>query len=397
MRVSMISSYKYSHAQNSSVEREKRSVLNFGVQTNTIGHALGADQILFGAKPPVEFFLADFNDLPCPCCGVKMLSNKEWEKLNNDVLGHSSEKAVEALSKYEEYMHPVEKACFNEIKELSKKNPQKRLDEILASVREYHLKRLMVKELDVLNVVEEASATLPEKQFKAFKSLTDQAEENIIKQDSGDSFKRKDFLSKAHGLIEEFPKSEKATGEHLFEIIKTLPSSDKDADAFMVKYSGKNEKGQKRSSKEIGQSLLTPSLGTFEHVKPKYVGGDYGDSNGLLECKECNNNRGHLSFEEFAKLHPLMITNPNNPEGKGNLQMHMDLIIEKIKKGLIKDHNNYPKEISETLKRESDGIIKLDISEMDKIKKNNSKKEVSKEDILSNFKSQFINIKKDKK
>lgn len=384
MRVSAVRFCSSNGSQNSALKSKEAPKYNPGFSTNPFNNSFESNPVSFLGRGGA-FFLKVFNDIHCPCCGVKMLRNEDVEGLSHEILGHASEKAVKALSKFEEYMHPTEKACFEEIKKLSKKNPLKSLNELLAEAKPVYLENLKAKEFRIFAQLKDAGKNLSKESLNKLNTITDSAKASITKQISEDSFKRKTFISMVANLTKK--PEEKLIQDQLVKIVNELPASGNDVDAFIIKYAE-----PKRTSKEIGQRLLSPSLGTFEHVKPKSLGGSFNDKNGLLECKECNNNRGNILFDEFAKQKPLMLKNPKNPGGKGNLQLHIEEIIKKIKEGIIKEHDSYPEEIKETLEKESKNIIKLDVSEMEKIKKASESKELTPDYIIKNFKSDFITV-----
>lgn len=369
MRINSIGFYNTRQSAKSSFVQKDIQVPEFKLHTNPFLHVAVADTVSFtSVRPP--FFLKAIANLPCPCCGVKMVRSQDLaRKLTESTLGGSSAKAVNALSEFEENMQPTEKACFQLIKERAKKTPNVSLAEVLASAKNEYLDELKKDEFRVLDKLDETAKQLSKSSAKKVKDITLAARKIIATQGPTESFKRKTMLDTIYGLKRQIP--EKGAVDNLVKIAQELPTSSDNVNAFMVKYS-------KRDSVEIGQRLLSPSLGTFEHIKPKSKGGTFKDSNGLLECAGCNNPRGNLAFDKFALESPGMLHNipegtdlggksteewvAAHPEHKGNLQKHMDIVIKMINDGRIKGYDKYPEEVAETLNKESKGIIKLDIS-----------------------------------
>ena len=63
-----------------------------------------------------------------------------------------------------------------------------------------------------------------------------------------------------------------------------------------------------------------------------------------------------MPFFEFIELHPEFY-------GK-HLQRYMDRVIHDINNGIVKGFENYPAKISKTLRKESKGKVKVDISKL---------------------------------
>ena len=79
-------------------------------------------------------------------------------------------------------------------------------------------------------------------------------------------------------------------------------------------------------------------------------------SNYILECARDNNMRECMPFRDFVK---------NNPQFYGeHLQRYIDAIITRLNNGELKGFERYPLQISRTLRRQSKGKIRLDISNL---------------------------------
>ena len=130
-----------------------------------------------------------------------------------------------------------------------------------------------------------------------------------------------------------------------------------------------------RSDQEIMQRLLEQSVQSVEHIRPQvtfktskgnYTGPKDTISNLALAHKKCNSDRGHMTLEEYMKF---------NPKAKESIQKHVDFLIQEIKSGNLKGLELYPKQLQETFAAETNGNLKIDISEIkDYIEKFLSKK-----------------------
>ncbi|MDD3436912.1 MAG: hypothetical protein PHC64_07170 [Candidatus Gastranaerophilales bacterium] len=357
-----------SSSQNNKFIRKHPDILN-QLLVNYIPH------VSFTAK---KFTPLSIKDLPCPCCGKLMIPmdvvNKE---LTEQVLSGTSRIAVRALKQFEKYMHGVEKTCFARIEEASRKSPRKSLQEILQGLRQESLKTLEPHQMAILEQVDKTGEALSPASKRKLNSLTAEARK-LIKESSSVTydpmtiddeaenlviFRRKIFLHKIADWVENLPEQDKAVGAEIFKAAQKLKTAKDDPDALIVKYSGvvtRKVEGQYvtmlRTSYEIGQRLILPAVSTFEHVRPKSDGGSKELRNGLAECFGCNNARGGMPLEQWVKLHPEM---------EDNYQYYIDTIISLINSNTLHMRENlhhYPRLIAETLRSESNGRIKLNIT-----------------------------------
>jgi len=299
---------------------------------------------------------------------------KALEHLDEKFLAPTGEMAIENISRFEKNLHPVERECFQILKEESIKNPQKKLKDILVEIKPEYLKRLKAEQLVILDKLEEVSKKLPEASSEKLNKIIKKERVLILADSQTESFKSKDFVKEIRELNRKV--SEKEVTKELIDISKTLPASMKDLNAFVVKYS-------KRSSKEIEQRLVSTSVGTIDHRNAKALGGENSEKNYDYMCAGCNNPKGDQLYPEFIEDNPQMVHNipkgtdiggnsiqewiKKHPEHKGNVQKHIDVIIEKINKGVIpKGHDWYPPLIMAGTEQQSKGAIKLDISKLKK-------------------------------
>lgn len=243
-------------------------------------------------------------------------------------------------------MNGIEKLCFDKIEEISKTKSQNNLQEILMSLRPESLKKLRTSEFKILGEMDNLGRDLSFESLIELSNLTNEAR-NLISKDTPDNpFKRKSFIYSVSQFKEQIP--EKEIAEKIYKKASSLSNSDNDVNSFIVKYS-------QRSSREIGQRLISRAAATIEHIKPRADEGTNSAGNYLLECMGCNNDRGNIPLDQWVKAHPSMLK---------NTQKYMDFVIKKINLGLFKDFDWYPEAIAETLKTESKGLINLDISEL---------------------------------
>ena len=288
------------------------------------------------------------NGIPCPCCGKIMIPHSRFLKeLTDGILSGWGKDSVKVLLKFKQYMPKIEKSCFEKIQNESKKHPEKTLNQILRSFRKKSKKNLNKNQFDVLGEISQLGRELSIESAQKINTLTHRARIIIIEDRPGNFFKRKVFINDILELIKELP--EKNIIRKIYKKSQELNSSESDLDAFIVKYS-------QRCSSEIGQRLVSKSVSTIEHIKPKANDGENCLENYLLECAGCNNSRGDTPLDEWIKN--------RHPEMLRNAQKHINVVIDLINKGIIRNFDFYPTVVAQTLETESKGLIQLDLSNL---------------------------------
>ena len=102
---------------------------------------------------------------------------------------------------------------------------------------------------------------------------------------------------------------------------------------------------------------------TFEHIVAKSKKGTDEPSNGIMLCKQCNNERADIPYPQFLKVHPEM---------KSNLQKQINKVITFIKHGKLIGYDNYPEEVKPVLLNASDNFLKIRIRNLLKYRQQNA-------------------------
>lgn len=355
MKIGAVGFYNLNRKQNINNKAEDVQNRQFCTQTSPFNAGLNSDKISFTGVPSAgkvfkkcSFPLKNIQNVPCPCCGRIMITPKDFEtKLTEKILSSTSRQAINALEEFESSMHPVEKACFQQLKTFSKMAPQKSLSEILQIVRPEYIKKLNVTQFKILDQLDGLGKNLPYKSSIALAEITSSARQSLKGELDAPVFKRKPLIKQIAGLTPEI--RDRAVANKLYAIVNTLPSAGSDLNSFMVKYST-------RSSREIGQMLVYPSLASKEHIRPKNPiekgmpkGNNFID-NYLSECIKCNGEKKRMSLVKFLKTHPEMPKNTKN---------YLGVIIRLINRGDLTGYEFYPLDVSETLYTESRGRINL--------------------------------------
>jgi len=280
-----------------------------------------------------------------------------------------SKKIIDKLKLYEGNMRPIQKEVFTKIKKMNQENPDKTIEELFSLMRTQALKALRTKQIGILNSISNCTTSLPRDTAQEVTKIVTQAR-NLINSNRMEHFRRKVFLSEIADLIRKTDKKVDFSG--IYQIAATLPTSSNNVDAFIVKYSGKvpvlegNQKVYKpRSSREIAQNFLYPSLMTLEHIIPQHTLADYPhltpprNANYLPTCAPCNNSgKGGMKLSDFIRKFPVV---------KANILRFISDAVVETNAGKIKDLD-YVKDVSKTIVEESDGAIKpqeIDLSKLD--------------------------------
>ncbi len=286
-------------------------------------------------------------DVPCFCCGRKLIDKAEIDKL--EAAGIFKEKSgviLKHLDKYQSFMHPIEKKIFNLLKQLNKKYPQKTLSQLLQSQTGTIEASLIKKQSKVFGqVYEYCKKHLDADKLEKFTEIINESYREIYKQVPDTTFSRKKFIGLTYKNIQDLSRRHQ---KNLIKIAEKLPSSEDETDAFIMKYS-------RKKSREIAIRLISKSIGTVEHIKPKAEGGADSIYNYALECGFDNWARGNAPMFTLIKDHPDM------PQ---NAQKQADRIIELVNRKKCSLDYNYVLRYAEALKRATGGIIDIDTSKL---------------------------------
>lgn len=277
-------------------------------------------------------------------------------------LAKDSEYMIKALEPYSTKMGKTESEVFQILKDVSQKHPQKTFSEILSmpKIKEFHLRNLETAQNRVFaNVIKQATRMSPES-FNIILNTVTNSKKRFDSSENQTPNKRTAVIESFERLYESIP--EKKTMQDIIVEINNLPSSRNNASSFIIKYADLN-------SNVIVDQLLRGSSATHEHVKPRRRENDNGlnnNSNYVVLCKNCNNDRARTPYSVYMKTHPDM------PK---NFQKYLDKVIQFINTGLLVGFDSYPVDILNAVKTESDGLIRLNYSSLNLLdaKKNRKK------------------------
>lgn len=334
--------------QNTNIQQNKQPVQQLRYQQKP-----NVDTVTFSAriidKYPKEFLKEIMSyGLPCPICNKEMIPLEYMNRPAKDSL-------LFLADKYDK-MSPIGQVMYKQLSFLSKKYPDKNIQQLLQTQFKKAEVNLIVQQREILDKLNFISWELPEKKGMQLRQLIGETFETIFKREPNPKkrFKRKKVIESfdtfANTLYE--PKLKKKIGN----TIRDLPTSDNSINAFIVKYAP-------RTPEEIAMKLHREDFGTLEHIIPDSKGGRLV----IWECSEDNAARGNKHILEQLKEHPEM------PD---NLQKHFNRLIEihnvefelesKNKRNLLK---SYIFSLQNEYAMASSGVIKPDISALGPIPK----------------------------
>lgn len=338
-------------------------IFTTGLQKDTFEHSKSVANVSFTSvdNTVVGKAIRELGDVPCPYCGTRVIQGKEISHLNKDNLGGRSDTAIALLKPFEDRMHPVEKQVFNLLEDLSTKEPKKNLRQLLDKVRPTHLEILKQQEFDILGRMSDYSEkNLKKDDAKKVTGLVNEATDIINKQDENYIFRRRRFMEKFDNVTKNIENKDAVA--NLRDIAEELPRAHDNMSSFIIKFTQKDAKTKlEKTPYQIGISLVEPSVGSLEHIKPRHPqdksqGGENKYSNYIYASKEWNVRRKNIPLDKWVTQHP---------EIKDNMQKYIDVVIDKINNGqALKRCRVYPVIVAETLEKESNGLIKLDTSKL---------------------------------
>lgn len=289
--------------------------------------------------------------LTCLCCGREMIEPEEIQKLaNSGVLRCNAPEAIEILNKYEGNMHSVEKEVFGILKEKAKKYPDLNFQQILTLIKDEHEKPLITTQFGIFKMIEKASENINPELKKEIKELIEEEKQLIL--EGNNQFRRKRFVNKFEQILS--GRKNSATKEHLIRLANKLPTAYEDKNAFIVKYSTK-------PADAIGIRLLSYSMCTIEHVRPKNPKTTNGENhlfNYIPECMRCNS---------FRQDRPMIQQLEEHPEMFFNSQRLMNRLVDFANRGKLSKW--YIVKIQDRVKQESEGLLDLNIDNLNMSRK----------------------------
>ncbi len=318
----------------------------------------GSQGINFGGTS--GFKIKKLEDVPCPCCGLIMLTPESTKRHVNRINLAKGTKLADRIEKEEEpVFRSNERTCA-----MMAAKAARGTDMTLAQAFGKVSQNLPDNFNSVCTDVLLNAVLLCDEEFGENSEIGTFLMEQAEHFNENGDFYRPDLTTELAKFKESLPEEKYNKIE---DAVLKLPVSLAEVEKVMKPL-------EKASSTIIAQALYAPSLATAEHVHPHSLGGKDKASNFLSECAGCNNPRSSMSYVEWFKIHPEFVRNSQN---------YIEHVEGRIVNGeLPESYDSYPVDIRETLTNESEGHITLKVLDKEKlIELRNAKKSGQQIDI----------------
>lgn len=304
-----------------------------------------AATVSFGGFPVSTggFITKRMDDVPCSCCGGRMVRNQEMDHKAREFSGIRGEKLADKIEEDQDFFRTPQRVVMMLAAEEARRHP----DYDLARAKNACGKNLKEKTQDY-----------------CIRSL--QQADEVVKAKYGEDHPTSQLLNTEMeklqhgqisrlGLTEQLVQQQQTMEPEVYETVldaaMNIPT-----DFSEVKKAFNEAKG---NGMGIARALLKPSMQTIEHIHPKSLGGPNATQNFVAECADCNNPRGNMSYSEWLKIHP---------EFPLKAQDHIEWFQQQVVDGKIDNgYDDYGVDVKKTLSKESNGIIELKVLNPERI------------------------------
>ena len=303
------------------------------------------------AEKSGDFYIAKYNDIPCPACGKKMLNQRTMEHIADELAGIPQEEYLDYLGQYKESMRPVEESVYNELVELSKKpGNSKDIRTLLVQLRDIKMPILQKAQMKTVNKMRSLAKTLPDDEQAVLENRIKTLVGLIKKSNAEAPFRRKVVLDRISKIKIRNPYKY----DKLQRIAKTFPTSSDMNSAWIVKYSGKNKMNNDWESYAIALRFLSSSVANTDHIIAYALENNHDDiTNYMAMHSACNSQKGSKSFLQWL-----------NEDKQNRIQFMRDYFItvgemidnRRIKK---KKYRHYVQHAAQTVFEASKGQVQL--------------------------------------
>lgn len=298
---------------------------------------------------PSHFKVCNIDKLTCPSCGKPMLPRPLFEEFKKELDYVTEREYIDVLSDYEPYMAEVESNVFREVKAISDDYPNLTLQQAVLKLKDEtlpQLEEIQFKKLNQMRYIAEHMARY--ENYELMKAIND-SESKIKQRGIKHPFKKKTFVAEIENLRIDNYKIK----QNLVDIANSFPSSSEAECAWIVKYSGRDNNGKKRGSREIAERFLRNSLTSTDHMlaKDPKMGGKNTISNYITMHCGCNSDKTNKTFMEWFNEKPY--------EREIYIKKYLEEVQAAIDSGELNDpdYKNYIQEACDTIKKLSGGKL----------------------------------------
>lgn len=308
---------------------------------------------------PSNFKINAFDNVPCPACGRKMLPKEKFLEFQDKIDNADSNEYLGILGDYKDYMHPVELSVFEEISDISETTGEKDVRKLLESLRDTKLPVLQKVQMDKVKQMTYLAKSLPKNERKVLLKKIKGLQCIIYKKNSEAPFRRKILIDR----ISKINIKNKHKYDKLQQIVKSFPTSFDMNSAWIVKYSGKNKKGEDWNSHDIAMRMLCYSVPNTDHILARGIELNHDDlSNYMAMHMSCNTQKSSKPFLQWYFEN-------KNLRAK-SLKSYFEKSQELISSGQISDprYKDYVANATQLIKEISKGVVDIKIDEKEEPK-----------------------------
>ena len=281
--------------------------------------------------------------------------------LFNDIFSRSRSKlkgsavVMKHMAKFKESLQGSKLETFEQLEIYARKYPRKSLNEILdiKEIYEFHTMKDLLQRAEMREKLNYHYDNI-ENILKKTKAFTED-EINELKQNADNLYStERDSEARVQLTKDMYENALKSKNLEklkfkIFDELSQVPKTFMTKDSFLAFAHNRHY-----SDAKIIESLLVPSMSSFEHIIPRSMGGADQAKNGIILCADCNEKRKTRPYSEFLKYHPQMPFNTNK-----QINFVADMI---LKEKLGGPFRYWPVQVSETLNEYTDGKIKPDVT-----------------------------------
>ncbi|MBQ2645555.1 HNH endonuclease [bacterium] len=336
-------------------ETEQKTAESGALRAYFLGGNLAT--VSFGGFPVSTggFITKKMNDVPCSCCGGRMVRNQELSNKAREFANLRGQDLSDKIHEDKDFFRTPQRVVMMLAAEEAEKNPS----------------------FDLARAKHEIGKNLKERtQNYCINSL--QAANEVVKANYGEDCATSQILQREMeklkkgnigrlGLTEQLVQQQSSLSPEIYETVldaaMNIPVDFNDVRKAHGQANG--------NAQSIARELLKPSMQTIEHIHPKSLGGPNATQNFVAECADCNNPRGNMSYAQWLKIHP---------EFPLKAQDHIEWFQQQVVDGKIDSrYDDYGVDVKETLSKESKGIIELKVLNPEKIKELREAKKLQQE------------------
>lgn len=298
-----------------------------------------------------EYIFADYEGIPCACCGVTTITHNQKVKLFkiiNECENLSELKNV--MSLYSKHVNTKNRIIYDRFCQIMKENPDITEDKLMESLRVLS-KQDINKELadvkeKIINYTNKNSKKLNYLEKEFVKDFIYELDNRFSKTPVNEMFCYDDYDD---AVSDKLDKIKDPYSKDLIKIakknIKALYRKD-----FIVKPSTLVIDKSGGEAKAMFQNIFKMSVITVDHRKAKDLGGEDDYNNKVGYCKDCNNEKSRTPYVVWVGMHP---------EINQNLPRHLRAISKIIKDNGLKDMVDYPEKTARTSMRLARGKLNI--------------------------------------